>query len=112
MFNLDDIINKNNENYNKKWPYIPDHPYKMLIIGGSGSNKTNAQLNFIKQEDSNNLINKFYLYAKGLRESKYQFLVKKHEDAGIKHLHDPKAFIQYSQYMDDVYNNINYYNPS
>ena len=52
------------------------------------------------------------MYAKGLRESKYQFLVKKHEDAGIKHLHDPKAFIQYSQYMDDVYNNINYYNPS
>ena len=41
MFNLDDIINKNNEDYNKKWPYIPDHSYKMLIIGGSGSNKTN-----------------------------------------------------------------------
>ena len=39
MFNLDDIINKNNEDYNLKWSYIPDHPYRMLIIGGSGSGK-------------------------------------------------------------------------
>ena len=41
MFNLDDIRNKNNEDHNKKWPYIPDHPYRMLITGGSGSGKTN-----------------------------------------------------------------------
>ena len=45
MFNLDDIINENNEDHNLKWPYIPDHPYIMLIIGGSGSGKTNILLN-------------------------------------------------------------------
>ena len=41
-----------------------DHPYKMLIIGGSGSGKTSALLNLIKAQDSDNLIDKIYLYAK------------------------------------------------
>ena len=45
MFNLDDITDENNRDYNKKWPYISDHPYRMLIIGGAGSRKTNALLN-------------------------------------------------------------------
>ena len=48
MFNLEDITNENNEDYNKKRPYIPDHPYIMLIIGGCGSGKTNVLLNLIK----------------------------------------------------------------
>ena len=52
----------------------------MLIIGGSGSGKTNALLNLIKEQDSDNLIDKIYLYAKDLNEPKYQFLVKKRED--------------------------------
>ena len=52
-----------------------------------------------------------YLYANNLNKPKYQFLIKKREDAGIKHLNDPKAFIEYSAYMDDVYNNIDDYNP-
>ena len=47
MFNLDDITNENKEEHNKKWPYTPDHPYRMLIIGGAGSGKTNALLNLI-----------------------------------------------------------------
>ena len=42
----------------KKWPYIPDHPHRMLIIGGTGSGKTNALLNLIKEQDSDNLIDK------------------------------------------------------
>ena len=50
MFNLDNITNENNKKHNEKWPNIPDHPYKMLIIGGSGSGKTNALLNLIKQQ--------------------------------------------------------------
>ena len=112
MFNLDDITNENNENHNKKWPYIPDHPYRVLIIGGSGSGKTNTLLNLIKERDSDNLIDKIYLYAKGLNEPKYQFLIKKREDVGIKYLNDPKILIEYSQYMDDVYNNIDDYNPN
>ena len=110
MFDLDDITNEHNEEHNLKWPYIPDHPYRMF--GGSGSGKTNALLNLIKEQDSNNLIDKIYLYAKNLNEPKHQFLIKKREDAGIKHLNDPKAFIEYSAYMDDVYNNIDDYNPT
>ena len=48
MINFDDIGNKNKTKHNKNWPYIPDHPYRMLIIGGSGSGKTNALINLIK----------------------------------------------------------------
>ena len=82
----------------------------MLKIGGSGSGKTNTLFNLIKEEDSGNLIDKFYLYAKVLNEPKYHFIIKKREGAGIKRLNDPKAFIEYSAYMDDVYSNINDYN--
>ena len=64
-------------------------------------------LNLIKEQDSDNPIDKIYLYAKDLNEPKYQFLI----NAGIKHLHDPKAFIEYSAYMDDINNTINDYNP-
>ena len=110
MLNLDDIRNKNNEDHNKKWPYIPDHPFRILIIGRSGSGKTNALLNLIKEQDSDNLIDKIYLYAKYLNKPQYQFLINKREDVGIKHLNDSKAFIEYSTQMDDVYNNINDYN--
>ena len=60
MFYLDDITNENNKSHNKEWPYIPDHPYRMLIIGGSGSGKTSALLNLIKEQDSDNLIDKIY----------------------------------------------------
>ena len=83
----------------------------MLIIG-FGSGKTNALLNLIKKEDSDNLIDKMYLYARDLNEPKYQFLIKNYEDVGIKYLNDQKAFIEYSQCMDGVYNNINDYNPN
>ena len=78
MFNLDDIANKNNKEHNKKWPYVLDHPYKILIIGGSRSGKTNALLNLISQQDD---IDKIYLYAKDLIEAKYDFLIRKHEGA-------------------------------
>ena len=70
----------------------------MLIIGGSGSRKTNALFNSIKQRDSDNLIDKIYLYAKDLNEPKYQLLIKKRKDVVIKHLNDPKALIEYSKY--------------
>ena len=86
MFNLDDITHDNSTKHNLKWPHIPDHPYRMLILGGSGTGKTNALLNLIKQQDSDNLVGKIYLYTKDLNESKYQFLIKKCEDVGIKHL--------------------------
>ena len=46
---------------NEKWPYIPDYPYRILIIGGSGSGKTSALLNLVNEQDD---IDKIYLYAK------------------------------------------------
>ena len=103
MINLDNIINENNEQHNKKWPYIPDHLYRILIIGGLGSGKTNILLNLInKQKD----IDKIYLYAKDLSEPKYEYLIKNRKNAGIKHVNDGNAFIEYSNTMDDVYKNI------
>ena len=100
MNNLDSITNANNKEHNEKWPYIPGHPYRILRIGGSGSGKTDTLLNLIKKQDD---IDKIYLYAKDLSEPKYEFLIKKHKDVGIKHLNDPNAFIEYSNMMDDVY---------
>ena len=77
MLNLDHTTNELNKDHNLKWPYIPDHPYRVLIIEGSGSGKTNALLDLIKEQDSDNPIDKIYLYAKDLNEPKYQFLIKK-----------------------------------
>ena len=107
MINFDDYINENNTEHNEKWPYIPDHPYRILIIGGSGSGKTNALLNLINKQPD---IDKIYLYAKDPYEEKYQFLINKRESTRLKHFNDPKAFIEYSNDMQDVYKNINDYN--
>ena len=79
-----------------------------MIIGGSGSGKTNALINFINEQND---IDKIYLYARDLSEPKYEYLIKKREDAGIKHLNNPNAFIEWSNTMDDIYENINDYNP-
>ena len=72
--------------------------------------KINALLNLPKDQDNDNLIDKTYLYAKDLSEPKYQFLIKRHEDVGIKHLNDSKTFIENSNTMDDVSEDINEYN--
>ena len=74
MFNLNDIANEKNKKHNKKWSFIPDHPYRISIIGGSGSGKTYASLNLIKEQDN---IDKIYLYAKYIGKAKYKFLIKK-----------------------------------
>ena len=50
MINLDSITNENNKEHNEKWSFVPDHPYRILIIGGSGSGKTNALLKLIKEQ--------------------------------------------------------------
>ena len=109
MINFDDYVNENKTVHNKNWPYIPDHPYRILIIRGSGSGKTNALINLINEQND---IDKIYLYARDLSEPKYEYLIKKREDAGIKHLNNPNTFIKCSNTMDDVYDNINDYHPS
>ena len=100
MINLDSITNENNKDLNEKWPYIPDHPYRIFIIGGSGSRKTNALLNLIKEKDD---IDNICLYAKDLSTPKLEFLLKKHKDVETNHFNDPNAFIEYSNKMDDVW---------
>ena len=102
-------LDENNKEHNEKWPCIPDHPYRILIIRGSGSGKTNELLNLIKKQGD---IDKNYFYIKDLIEPKYEFLTGKCTNAGIKHLNDLKAFIEFSDTMDDIYHYIDDYNPS
>ena len=84
MINLDSIINEKNKEHNEKWLYLPDHRYIILIIGGSGSGKTNKLLNLIKEQDYHDVIDNIYLHARDLNE--------------------PNT-------MDDVYEDIDKYNP-
>ena len=109
MIDFDEYTNVNKKDHNSNWPYIPDHPYRILIIGGSGTGKTDALLNLINNQQG---IDKIYLYAKDPYEDKYQYLINKRESVGLKHFNDPKAFIEYSNDMHDVYKNINNYNPN
>ena len=92
---------------NKNWPYTPDDPYRILIIGGSGSGKTNLLYLIENQPD----IDQIYLYAEDPYEAKSQYLINEREGVGINHFNDPKALIEYSNVMHDVYKNIYYYNP-
>ena len=87
--------------------YISDHPYRNLIISGSGSGKTNALINLINERND---IDKIYLYVRDLSELKYKYFIKKREDVGIKHVNNPNAFIECSNTLDDVYGNIHDYN--
>ena len=107
MINFDDYTNENKTEHNTKWPYIPDHPYRILIVGGSGSGKTNALFNLINNQPDND---KIHLYAKDPCELKYQYLINKREKVGLDHFNDSKAFIEYSNDMLDAYKNIADYN--
>ena len=82
MIYFDDYANENKTQHNLKWPYIPDHPYKILIIGCSGSHKTNELLNLINDQPD---IDKIYLCNKDPYEAKYQYLINKREKVGLKH---------------------------
>ena len=105
MLNLDNIVS--NKNINMSSSKDNNWPFRMLIIGPSGSGKTSTLLHLI-----NNLhpIDKIYLYAKDIHKPKYEYLINKREQAGIKNLNDPQAFIEYSDDMNDVLDDINNYN--
>ena len=104
MLNLDDIVSNKKGSSSSEiniWPFI------MLIIGPSGSGKTNTLLHLINNFHP---IDKIYLYAQDTDQKKYQFLINKREQAGIKNLNDPHAFIEHSNDMNDVLDDINNYN--
>ena len=109
MINFDCVTKEDIREHNPKCPEIPDHPYWILIIGGSGSVKTNALLNQINNEPD---IGKICLYAKDPYKAKHQLLINERESAGLKYLNDPKAFIEYSNDMDNIHKNIEEYNPN
>ena len=100
--------NVTKENISKR-KQIFDHPYTILIIGGSGSVKKIH--NLIKQVTDEILIKLIYMLNIHMKQ-KYQLLINKGESIGLKHLNDSKGFIKYSNYMDDIYKNIEEYNPN
>ena len=108
MINFDDYVSENRTEHDKNWPHTPDKPYRIFIIGGSESGKTNLLLNLIEDQPD---IDKIYLYAKDPFEAKYQYLIKILGKVGIDYHNDPRAYIEYSNDMCDVYKNINYYKP-
>ena len=110
MLNLDNIVSNKNENKDtigSSSSKRNNWPFRMLIIGPSGSGKTNTLLHLM-----NNLhpIDKIYLYAKDINEPKYEYLINKREQAGIKNLNGPHAFMECSDDMDDLLDDINNYN--
>ena len=104
MLNLDNVVS----NKKKSSSENDDWPFRMLIIGPLDSGKTNTLLYLINNFHP---IDKIYLYAKDTDEEKYQYLINKREQVGIKNLNDPHAFIEHSSDMNDVLEDINNYNP-
>ena len=97
--------------HDPNWPQIPDHPHKLLIIGGSGSGETSSLFNLINQQQPD--IYKVYLYSKDPYEAKCHFLIKKREDVGTNYFNDSKAFIEYSKIeYSNIYKNIEECNPN
>ena len=109
MFNFDCITKEGIKEDNPNWPEFPDHPYRILIIDGSGSGKTNALLNLINNEPD---FDKIYSYAKDPSEAKNQLLINKRENTDLKYFNDSNVFIEYWIDKDDIYKNSEDYNPN
>ena len=101
MINFDDVTKENIKQHNPNWPAIPDHPYIILIIGHSGSRKTNELFNLINQKSD---IQK--IYTECPYGAKYKFFINKRESTGLKCFNGSKAFMEYSNDMNDSYKNI------
>ena len=109
MINSDDVTKKPIKRHNPIQQQILDNRYRILIIGGSGSGKINSLLNLISEKPD---IDKIYLYAKDPFKTKFQFLINKRESTGLKDFNGSKAFIEYSNNMDCIYQNIKGDNPN
>ena len=109
MINFDDVTNQNIEKNNSNWLQISDHPSRILIIGGSVSWKANSIFNLISQPWD---IDKKNVYAKDPYKAKYQFWHNKQENTGLNHFNDSKAFIEYTNDIDDVNKNFEEHNPN
>ena len=103
MINFNEVTQENLKDHHLNWPQISDHPYRILIIGGSRYGKTNSLFNLIIHQTD---INKIYLYAKDPYKAKYQQLINKRESTGLKHFNDSEALTEYSNDIDDIYKNI------
>ena len=97
-------------NHSPKQPYIPDHPFKILIIGGLWSGENNVLLNLIKHQRPD--IDKILFTCQISTWIKYQLLINRREKVGITKLENSKAFLDYSQTINDVYENLQGYNPT
>ena len=107
------VLQKKTQKNNSNWTQSTDHPHRIVVAGGSGSGKATALLNLMKQQNNDyNIIDKIYLYVKDRNEAKCQYLIKKHEEIGLKEHEDKKAFIEYSNNMQNVHTNIEEYNPN
>ena len=102
MINFDGYASENKTESNINWPF------RVSIIGGSGSGKTNVLLNLVETQPG---IDKIYLYPEHTYKAKYQYLIKIRENVGIDNFNDPKAYIEYSNDMHDIYKSIDDYNP-
>ena len=91
MIIFDDITKESIKEHYPNWLQIPDHPYRILIVGGCGSGKTSALLHLISHQPNIGI----YVYAKDPHEPKYQLLINKCESANIKNFNDFEAFIEY-----------------
>ena len=105
MINFDDVTKENIKEHQPNWPQTPDHPYIILIVGGSGSGRTNSLFNLINLQPD---VDKIYLYAKDPYEPKYQFLINKREKRELQQI----AFTHHqmqplkSLYKNGLQNNI------
>ena len=105
MISFDNVTKENIKEHTPNWPQTPDYSYRILIIGGSGACRTSWLFNFISQQPD---VNKIKIHMK----KNIRFLINKRESAELKHLSDSTVIIEYSNDMDNIYKNIEKYNPN